>query len=158
MFKETNSHSGTGDHKSVQGSLGLSVRKNIHKTPGSARKFLWLVVHVVLLSGDKHKRVLIILNWWFDFQRKFIKEEPIQSKESGKLYDNFKTWTRLRYGREPTTVQWSTILQEDKETCWGETISQLEQSQQSSILAPDTPNGSQSTTVSQQTQYSPLLL
>ena len=62
------------------------------------------------------------------------------------------------YGSEPTTVQWSTILKEDKETCWDETTGQMEQSQQSNILAPDTPNGSQSTTASQQTQCSPPLL
>ena len=63
-----------------------------------------------------------------------------------------------RYSTEPTVVQWSTILREDRDTHWdAEEDPELERSQHSSILVPGTPGSSESTELSS-TQYSPQLL
>lgn len=100
----------------------------------------------------------LIVDKCMAFQRKFIHEEPVKGKQKGKLYDNFKSWVRVHYGTEPTVVQWSTILREDKDTHWdAEVDPELERSQHSSILVPGTPGSSQSTE-SSSTQYSPQLL
>ena len=45
-------------------------------------------------------------------QRKFICEERL-SVVRGKLFSNFLTWVRGKYGGEPTSTEWSTILDED---------------------------------------------
>ena len=46
-------------------------------------------------------------------QRNFIREEPRLSMIRGKLYSNFLTWVRGKYGGEPTSTEWNAILDED---------------------------------------------
>lgn len=101
---------------------------------------------------------VLIVDKSMGFQRKFIHEEPVKGKQKGKLYENFQSWIRDNYGTEPTVVQWSTILKEDKDTHWdAEEDPELERSQHSSILVPMTQESSQSTELSS-TQCSPQLL
>ena len=101
---------------------------------------------------------MLIVDKCMGFQRKCIHEEPDKGKQKGKLYENFQSWVRAHYGTEPTVVQWSTILREDKDTHWdAEEDPDLERSQHSSILVPMTQGSSQSTELSS-TQYSPQLL